>query len=150
MPRPKFVVRHFLACLAAPWEGTPGPDTHRTLESVGYRYPVPPDTEFPTELAFWLYARFYVTGGGDGFGRFSVEVYWQDAPEGERRVGRWVFGRVRLTVSRPVTSTAWPVGPVSFPGEGRYEFRLTRTVRRMWGVEERRIASEYVELQRSP
>lgn len=44
MANPKFSVQHFVACLNAPWEGTPGPNTLRTLGGVGYVYRVPPDT----------------------------------------------------------------------------------------------------------
>jgi hypothetical protein len=150
VPRPKFVVQHFVACLAAPWDGRPGPDTHRTLESVGYLYRVPPDTEFPTELTYWLYARFYWTGGGDGYRRFAVEAHWLDALTGTAWTTRWPVGRARITAARIATNAAWPIGPALFPGEGRYEFRLTCRVRRAWGVEDRRVASEYVRIERSP
>ncbi|HYH64453.1 MAG TPA: hypothetical protein VD866_07120 [Urbifossiella sp.] len=149
MPRPKFVVRHFIACLAAPWEGTPGPDTFRTLESVGYFHQIPPDTEFPAELRFWLYTRFFWTGGGDGDRTFAIEVHWLDAPSGQPWSARFLTGRVRITAGRAVTSTAWPIGPILFPGEGRYEFRLLCRTRRPWGDEDREVASEFIRIERA-
>ena len=76
--------------------GTPGPDTFRTLESVGYLYQIPPDTEFPAELRFWLYARFIWTGGGDGFRSFAIEADWLDSPVGQPWSARFRTGRVRI------------------------------------------------------
>lgn len=149
MPSPKFRVQHFVACLAAPWEGTPGSDTFRTLESVGYVYTIPPDAEFPVTISFWFYARFFWTGGRDGFRRFAVESHWLDAPGGPRLHSRWRVGRVRLSSGRPVTSTAWPFGKPEFPGAGQYEFRLVCRVRRVWGVELRQIATEFVRIERA-
>lgn len=92
MAKAKFAVQHFVACLNAAWDGTPGPRTTRTLERVGYDYAIPPDTEFPfEEIEFWVYARFYRVGTVNGSRGFSLDVYWHDAPGGVTRIGgvRW-------------------------------------------------------------
>lgn len=47
MARPRFVVKHFIACLNAKWDGPPSAFTTRTLENVSHVYPVPPLTEAP-------------------------------------------------------------------------------------------------------
>lgn len=75
MARPKFRVHHFIACRNVPWEGTPGPITPRTLETVTSVYSVSPGAEAPfTFPEFWLYARLYRTNQGEGRRSFSVVV----------------------------------------------------------------------------
>jgi hypothetical protein len=151
MARPKFRVQHFIACLNAAWEGFPGPGTLCTLEGVGYAYRLPPDAEFPfEELEIWLYARFYRTNGGVGRRQFSVDVYWCDAPGGAVRVGGRRLGSIRFSGQQPVVSAAWPVRPMIFPGTGLYEFRLLTEVRRVWGVEDRPVLSEFIRVEKSP
>lgn len=148
MPRPKFRVQHFIACLAAPWDGTPGPEMTRTLELTGYTYRLPPDTEFPAKEEFWLYARLFWTGGGDGFRRFRHETYWNDAPGGPVRVDRQPLPPVRLTGRRPVVMTAWQTGKLPLPGVGQYEFRLLCAFRNWSGRAERVVATEYIRIVR--
>jgi hypothetical protein len=80
MPRPRFVVKHFIACTNASWEGLPGPRTARTLEGVSYAYKVPPDAESPV-IEFWLYSRLLLLNRVSGERRFSVDIYWLDAPD---------------------------------------------------------------------
>ena len=156
MARPKFFVQHFMACRNAPWEGVAGPLTLRTLEGVGYRYTVPPDTEFPTEhLAdFWLYARLILTNAVEGNRRFSLDVIWRDADgvtDRERSV--WTdpkpLGTVRFSAARPVVNIGWKASPLVIPGTGRYTFRLYCRFDGWNGPERRTVAEEYVLVERS-
>jgi hypothetical protein len=145
----KFAVQHLVACLSAPWEGIPGPNTLRTLEGVGYTYRIPPDTEFPfEELEFWVYARFYRLGSFAGSRRFSLEVYWHDTAGQVVPVGGRSLGAVRFSSRHAVVSAAWPVRPLVFPGEGMYEFRLLIDRRRPWGIDRRPLRSEFVYIER--
>jgi hypothetical protein len=148
--RPTFHVQHFVACLNAPWEGVPGPDTLRTLEGVSYRYTVAPMEEPPfVREQFWLYARMFRVNNVEGVCRFVTRLVWVDAPGGERSVRAFRIGSIRFTDSHPVQSTAWSVGPVHFPGLGRYEFRLFLRLRTKWGRRYLRpVAVEHVVLER--
>jgi hypothetical protein len=151
MARPKFHVQHFVACLNAAWDGTPGPRTTRTLERVGYDYAIPPDTEFPfEEFEFWVYARFYRVGTVDGPRTFALDVFWHDAPGGVTRIGGRSLGTVRFSARFPVVSAAWPVRPLVFPGEGMYEFQLLVELHRSWGSEYRPLRSEFIRIARQP
>jgi hypothetical protein len=149
--RPKFSVQHFVACLNAPWEGVAGAHTLRTLEGVGYRYPVAPFEESPFDRDFWLYARLFRVNNGDGERRFGVRVVWLDAPGGERVVQwRWL-GFVRFSDQHPVQSPAWRTGRLQLPGLGRYQFRLYVLSRAEWGRPmRRRVATEHIVLERGP
>jgi hypothetical protein len=149
MARPKFSVQHFIACLNAPWEGIPGPNTLRTLEGVGYTYRIPPDTEFPfEELEFWVYARFYRLGSFSGARQFSLDVFWHDVSGRVVPVGGRSLGAVRFSDQQAVVSAAWPVRPLVFPSEGMYEFRLLVERQRPWGVEQLPLRSEFVYVER--
>jgi hypothetical protein len=69
MPRPKFVVQHFVACQNVSWEGLPGPRTARTLEGVIHCFGVAPTAEPEFEFPeVWLYARLFRTNQVEGFG----------------------------------------------------------------------------------
>ena len=151
MAKPKFYVQHFVACLNAAWEGTPGPAAPRTLEGVSHRLGVPtlaePDFEFE-EL--WLYTRLYRTNLGEGLRGFSVSLVWHDDPAGERVVFTRQLSPVRLSNAYPVASVAWPLRPVAFPGLGLYEFRLLAIGQRWAGPIERIVAREYLRIERVP
>src|SRR5687767_12584915 len=119
MARPKFHVQHFLACLNAPWEGPPGPDTPRTLETVSFLYGVPPDAEFPVRFPeFWFYSRLFLQNATSGVRAFSVATIWQDAPGGERVVRTDRLSDIAFRADRPVVNRAWVVRPIEFPGVG--------------------------------
>lgn len=151
MARPKFYVKHFIACLSAAWDGPAGPDTSRTLEGVNYLLRVPPHTEFPYEQPeLWLYARFIRTNDVVGDRELNLELWWHDAPGGETRLSVDTVGPVRFAQDRPVVARAWVIRPLLFPGEGLYEFRLLDKRRRA-GVKSRRlIANEYLRVVKAP
>jgi hypothetical protein len=151
MARPKFHVQHFMACLNAPWEGLPGPDTPHTLETVAYVYGIPPDAEFPIRFAeLWLYARLFLTNGVSGTRDFSVQMVWRDSPSGARLVRTDILTPVTFRPNRPVVNRAWVIRPIDFPGPGGYEFRLLTSIRQWSGSSHRRIASEFIRIERRP
>lgn len=151
MARPKFYVKHFIACLNAAWDGPAGPDTSRTLEGVNYLLRVPPDTEFPFEQPeLWLYARFIRTNDVAGVCDFSVELWWHDSPNGLELLSTQSVGSVRFPVDRSVVHRAWAFRPLTLPGEGVFEFRLIRPSRRSWDPRPRRLANEFLRVRKSP
>jgi hypothetical protein len=133
MARPKFDVKQFVVCRAAPWEGQPGPRTPRTLEGVCHRYGVPPGTEFPFEVPeLWTYFRVFNTNGGTGVVPLFLSLWWTDAPGGALRVWTRAFTQLNFRPGRGVIEAALSVPLIAFPGPGWYEFRLAREVRLRW------------------
>jgi hypothetical protein len=148
--RPKFYVKHLVACSNAVWDGPAGPDTARTLEGVNYLHRVPPDTEFPFEQSeLWLHARFVRTNDVAGERNLTLELWWLDAPDGETRVFADTVGPVRFAQDRPVAARAWVIRPLMLPGEGAYEFRLLDKRWRSWDKSPRLIANEFLRVVRS-
>jgi hypothetical protein len=87
MARPKLDVKHFIVCRASPWEGTPGPTTPRTLETVCHRIGAPPGTEFPFEIEeLWAYLRVFNMNAGEATIPFFLGLFWNDAPGGPQRL----------------------------------------------------------------
>jgi hypothetical protein len=151
MARPKFAVQHFMACLNAAWEGSPGPDTAHTLEGVTYAYGVPPDTEFPIRLEeLWFYARLFLLNGVGGTRHFTVDTIWSDAPGGDRVVRSDTVTPVTFRPNHPVVNRPWVIRPVEFPGLGRYEFQLFCELRHWSGSRKQRVAREFIRIERRP
>ncbi|HJZ54365.1 MAG TPA: hypothetical protein VKE74_05380 [Gemmataceae bacterium] len=137
--------------LNAAWDGTPGPNTPRTLETVHYIYGIPPDAEFPfTFEEFWLYARLFRTNQAEGEREFSVRGVWLDAPNRPRTVIRRLLGQVRFTNAHPVQNIAWVLRPLKVPGLGQYEFRLRCRSRTSGQDVERIVAREFIRIERTP
>jgi hypothetical protein len=148
---PKFFVQHFVACLNAPWEGLPGPETPHTLETVAYVYGVPPDAEFPVWFAeLWVYARLFSTSAAGGTRDFSVQMIWRDAPGGAWVVRTDILVPVTFRPNRGVVNRAWVIRPVEFPGPGVYEFRLLCHISHWSGSKRRRVASEFIRIEHRP
>lgn len=146
MPRPKIVVKHFLACRNREWDDKPGSDVLETLEGVGYTYRVPPDAECP-DLPFFLYARFYLLNDADGEREFSLEVYWHDAPNGPRLISAYPGGTIRFQSGRPARNVLFGLRDLQFPSRGMFEFRLLcRYNSRGIGPVDRPLASEYIRI----
>jgi hypothetical protein len=151
MARPKFTVQHFIACLNAAWEGIPGSNTARTLEGVIHKFSVIPGSEPSFEFDdLWLYARFFHRNQVEGIRRFSVKIVWLDAPGGGRDVFSRSLSTVRFTNGDPIVNIAWSLRSITFPGVGRYEFRL-RTRNRSWsGSVNRIVAREIIRIEQLP
>lgn len=146
MPRPQFVVQHFLVCQDAPWQGAAGPRTLRTLEGVGYYQTVPADAEMP-ELDLWAYLRLFLTNGVSGQRRLWVEVYWLDAPEASRRLRSYPVSQVQFWAHSPVAELTLRINGLQIPGRGRLEFRLLfRKRSRLHGVRSEVMAREYIHI----
>lgn len=151
MARPKFHVQHFVACLSVSWDGTPGPNTPRTLEGVCHSYGVPPDVELPVIFeVLWLFARLFRTNQKDGSRDFSVAVIWLDNPTGPRLVTRRPLGQVRLSTAHPIADVAWALRGLRLPGFGRYEFRLRCATRTRIRSGHLIVAREYIRIERQP
>jgi hypothetical protein len=149
MARPKFYVKHFIACQNAAWDGVAGPDTSRTLEGVNYQYRVPPDTEFPFEMPeLWLYARFLRTNQAAGEREVTAELWWHDSPTGVVLLTAQPPVAIRFSTARSAVHQTWAFRPLALPGEGLYEFRLMCPSRRPWEPQPRRLASEYIRIRR--
>lgn len=122
MARPLFAVHHFIACRRASWAGPASPLTPRNLEGVSYEYVVPASAALP----LLLYARFYLTNACSGTRKFEADLYWIDAPPGQKQ---WVdvlkLSKIIFEPGVPVVSAAWEVPDLRFPGRGRFELRLT-------------------------
>src|SRR5690242_11163794 len=151
MARPKFHVQHFIACLNAPWEGIPGPNTPHTLETVSFVYGVPQDTEFPVRFEeLWFYCRLFLQNAAGGVREFSIETVWQDAPGGEQVVRTDRLAFVSFRPDRPVVNRAWVMRPIDFPGPGGYEFRLLLHSRDWSGPIVRRVSREFIRIEYRP
>lgn len=146
MTRPKFDVKHFLVCRAAPWEGSPGP---RTLEGVCHRLGVPPGVEFPFEFdGLWSYLRVFNVNAGEGVVPLYLGLVWTDAPKGPRRLWTRPYAPVTFRANRGVVETAVSLGQVAFPDAGWYEFRLMRDARLKWAHRRIILAREQLLIER--
>jgi hypothetical protein len=152
MAKPKFSVQHFIACLNAAWEGSPGSRTARTLEGVHHIFVVPPGAEPPFSFGeVWLYVRLFRTNQSEGRREFSVRLIWLDALGGPQHVFIRPLMPVRFSNQEPVANVAWAVRPVVFPGVGQYEFRLRARTRRKWsGTKHAIVAREFITIERHP
>lgn len=117
------------------------PNNPYTLHDVRYTFRVEPDCEFPyVEPELWLFVRFMF--GGRGKKDFIVRVVWLDAPGGEVDCGLFTLPPVAYRAGALVVSRAWRLNFVSFPGEGRYAFRLLNKIAGPV------LAHEYIEVRR--
>jgi hypothetical protein len=117
------------------------PGNPYTLHDVRYTFRVEPDCEFPyVEPELWLFVRFMFEGRGKK--DFIVRVVWLDAPGEEVDCGLFTLPLVAYRRGASVVSRAWRLNYVSFPGEGRYTFRLFNKITGPV------LAQEYIEVRR--
>src|SRR4051812_42462375 len=122
MARPKLDVKHFIVCRAAPWDGSPGPFTPRTLEGVCHRIEVPPGAEAPFDVEeLWTYLRVFNMNAGTAAIPFHLALIWNDAPGKPQRVWTRPYTRIPFRPNRGVVEAAFSVRSVAFPGLGWYE-----------------------------
>ena len=138
MAKPKFHVRHFVACPDVVVIRA-APDNPYTLRDVSFNFDIPSEQEWPIRLdELWLYVRF---SNGRGTRYFAFDVTWLDSLAGRQEICSFD----PLTVpfpAEPVHSRALRVSAVRYPGSGRYRFRLRRS-----GMK-RVLAEEYINLRR--
>jgi hypothetical protein len=148
MAKPTFIVNQAIACLAVGWEGPAGPRTLRTLEGIGYTRETPPGSEYP-EIDLWLYLRLFRTNNETVARRIRIDVFWLDAPGGERWIFTYPHGRVQFGSDTAVLETALHLGTIPFQGRGRYEFRIVCKRKRRWqdATEEVVVGSEYLRIE---
>ncbi|MCI0703626.1 MAG: hypothetical protein L0241_21300 [Planctomycetia bacterium] len=143
MARPKLVIKHFIVCRAAPWEGPPGPHKPRTLEGVCHRIGVPPATEFPFEVEeLWSYLRVFNMNAGAATIPFFLTLLWNDAPGRPQRLWTRPYAQIAFRSNRGVVEVAHSIRPVVFPGLGWYEFWLSRELRLRWKTRRLIVARE--------
>jgi hypothetical protein len=133
MARPAFAVHYLIFCESVEYIDPSRPYRDSILNRVDYVLSVPPGTEFPFETTeFWLFARFYWLRDRPGSTPpLTVSCVWLDSPSGEEvEVWQRDIGRVRILRPNDVIDRGWAFrnypdsAPFSFPGVGRYEFRL--------------------------
>jgi hypothetical protein len=147
MPRTTFTTKHFLACLAVSWEGSPGAKTRRTLEGVGYNVEMGEGVEPPFVLSeIWFFARFYRTGDSAGPRRFRIV---QRRTHNTHSVPKVTFelGDVSFVKPDGVVDVAWPIRSVEFRAGGQYEFRLQSLRRTKLGLRWKTESVEYLGIE---
>jgi hypothetical protein len=119
--RAKFVVQHFVACATIEPMQLGGEYAYR-LGGVTYIHTVPADREWPVRLDdLSLYVRLR---NGNGTYLFDVDLVWLDGSTGVEEICTFSEYRVQFGKRLSVASRAFSVKFGSFPGPGRYRFRL--------------------------
>jgi hypothetical protein len=140
MARPKLHVLHFLVCPRITVNRA-GPENPYTLHDVNYPFELSADREFPvTEPELWGYLRVF---NGRGRREFAIEVMWLDGPRGPEVTAVYTMPPVTFLGPDEVVCRAWKLAFVSFPGLGRYSFRLGV------GRRNRLLAEDVIEVRKS-
>ncbi len=140
----RLVVQHWIACLKARVIPPVGTRNFYDLLGVGHFHTFAGDVEFPAVIPeLNMLARFV---DGTGVGRFEIEVFWLDAPEGERSVNYYPPYQVTFRPNEPLRDYVFRLWNVPVVGAGRYSVRLFRTGRRVRKV----IANEYFFVEQLP
>jgi hypothetical protein len=142
--KPRLRVHHWIAALEARAIPPVGASNFYELLGVGHTHTFAADVEFPAAIAeLNLFARFV---NGSGVGHFEVEVYWLEAPEGERLVNYYPPYQVTFRPNEPLRDYVFRLANIPIGGVGWHSVRLFRSKRRGREV----LANEYFYVVKLP
>ena len=138
----------FLVCLSVAWDGTPGPNTSRTLERVSYVYRTDTPDGFPFQTDFWLFVRLGHRRRQGVAKTLYLTLVWHDDPELRPEAWTRRFPDVSVRPEVTVRDIAARAAGV-FEGPGRYEFRLWYRSVRTWDqtVRRRVVARTFIRIE---
>ena len=124
----RLFVQHWIACLDSQAVPPVGVNNFYNLLGVGHVHTFAGDVEFPAVIPeLDMFARFV---NGTGVRQFEVEVFWLDAPEGERLVNYYPPYQITFRSNEPLRDYAFRLANIPVGGAGLHSIRLYRSRRR--------------------
>ncbi|MBN9122408.1 MAG: hypothetical protein J0I06_25245 [Planctomycetes bacterium] len=140
----RLTVQHWIACLEARVVPPVGVNNFYELLGVGYVHTFAGDVEFPAVVPeLNMFARFV---NGKGVAQLEIEVFWLDAPEGERLVNYYPPYQITFRQNEPLRDFVFRLANVPVCGTGRHSICLYRSKRRDRVV----LSSEYFSVVQLP